>query len=163
MKICLKEIIPNKSWIIHEDGKKLGTLLKNNKNYTLLQKGKTVDISKISDIYKDFDVVSLDSSSRENKSKDYSIYNYPCKIRPFNPTFDLKKKLPLFSKSLKSKSLYCAGYYIIKFQQKWTLSFCPKFITLERYLFKGPFKTETQARQELAITNQNETFKYTTN
>ena len=48
-----------------------------------------------------------------------------------------------------SKSLYCAGYYIIKFRKGWVKSFCPKLITLERYQYQGPFKTETEMRSSL--------------
>ena len=43
----------------------------------------------------------------------------------------------LFTKSKKSKSLYCAGYYIIKFDKGWVRSFCPKLVTLESYDYKA--------------------------
>ena len=56
--------------------------------------------------------------------------------------YDVKSKLPLFTKSEKSKSLYCAGYYTIRFEKGWVKSFCPKLITVERYEYRGPFKTE---------------------
>ena len=65
-----------------------------------------------------------------------------------------KKKLPLFTKSKKSKSLYCAGYYIIKFEKGWVRSFCPKMLTLDRYPFKGPFRTQLEMKQELANANK---------
>ena len=68
--------------------------------------------------------------------------------------YDVKKKLPLFTKSKKSKSLYSAGYYIIKFEKGWVRSFCPKLITLERYPNKGPFKTTLEMKQELANANR---------
>ena len=64
--------------------------------------------------------------------------------------YDVKRKLPLFTKSNKSKSAYCAGYYIIEFEKGWVKSFCPKLITIERYNFKGPFKTEIEMRSELS-------------
>ena len=67
--------------------------------------------------------------------------------------FDIKRRLPLFTKSEKSKSIYCAGYYIIKFNKGWVKSFCPKLITIERYKSKGPFKTDIEMRQQLSITN----------
>ena len=56
----------------------------------------------------------------------------------------------LAEKSSDSKSLYCAGYYCIKFEKGWVKSFCPKKITLERYPYKGPFKTEIEMKQVLA-------------
>jgi hypothetical protein len=63
--------------------------------------------------------------------------------------YDVKRQLPLFTKSEKSKSLYCAGYYIIKFDKGWVKSFCPKLITIERYISKGPFKTESSMKEAL--------------
>jgi hypothetical protein len=67
--------------------------------------------------------------------------------------YDVKRKLPLFTKSSKSKSLYCAGYYTIKFEKGWVKSFCPKLITIERYEYRGPFKTELEMRTELSRVN----------
>jgi hypothetical protein len=67
--------------------------------------------------------------------------------------FDVKQRLALFTKSEKSKSLYCAGYFIIKFDKGWVKSFCPKLITVERYETKGPFKTDIEMRQELSKAN----------
>ena len=64
--------------------------------------------------------------------------------------YDVRKKLPLFTKSNASKSLYCAGYYVIKFNKGWVKSFCPKVITLERNEYKGPFKTEFEMKQVLS-------------
>jgi hypothetical protein len=68
--------------------------------------------------------------------------------------YNVKKKLPLFAKSDKSKSQYCAGYYVIKFRKGWVKSFCPKLITLERYPFQGPFKTESEMKSTLNIVNK---------
>ena len=69
--------------------------------------------------------------------------------------YDVKRKLPLFTKSKKSKSLYCAGYYIIRFDKGWVRSFCPKLVTIETYESKGPFRTEIVMRQELSKANAN--------
>ena len=81
------------------------------------------------------------------------VYNFPTSCSPYNSLYDVKNKLPLFTKSNKSKSLYCAGYYIIHFDKGWVKSFCPKLITIERYNFKGPFKTDIEMRQALSIEN----------
>ena len=87
--------------------------------------------------------------------KEVNVYDYPSKFKAFNQIFDVQKKLPLFTKSKKSKSLYCAGYYIIKFEKGWVRSFCPKMLTLDRYPFKGPFRTQLEMKQELANANKN--------
>ena len=60
---------------------------------------------------------------------------------------------PHLAKSFKSKSLYCAGYYIIKFDKGWVKSFCPKLVTLETYDYKGPFKQKLEMREALGKAN----------
>ena len=92
------------------------------------------------------------TDSQEPKS--FFIYDYPCTSKPYVPVYNVKKKLPLYANSAKSKSQYCAGYYIIKFRKGWVKSFCPKLITLERYPYHGPFKTESEMRDQLNITNK---------
>ena len=69
--------------------------------------------------------------------------------------YDVRQKLPLFTKSNTSKSLFCAGYYLIKFNKLWLKSMCPKLITLERYEYQGPFKTEAEMKQALTVANAN--------
>jgi hypothetical protein len=83
----------------------------------------------------------------------FDVHGFPTSVKPYNTMYDVKRKLPLFTKSEKSKSSYCAGYYIIRFDKGWVKSFCPKQITIERYKFKGPFKTDLEMRQELSRAN----------
>ena len=47
---------------------------------------------------------------------------------------------------------------VIKFRKGWVKSFCPKLITLERYPFQGPFKTELEMRSILnSVSKANDT------
>jgi hypothetical protein len=87
----------------------------------------------------------------------HRIYDFPCSSKPFEAVYNVKKKLPLFAKSAKSKSQYCAGYYVIKFRKGWVKSYCPKLITLERYPFHGPFKSELEMKTMQTTVNKNET------
>ena len=91
----------------------------------------------------------------ETKLNEKYVHGMPTSCTPYNPIYDVQRKLPMFSKSNKSKSLYCAGYFIIRFNKGWVKSFCPKLITIERYKNKGPFKTEIEMRTELSRVNNN--------
>ena len=82
-------------------------------------------------------------------SNELFVHNYPTKSLPYNSMFDISRKLPLFTKSEKSKTVYCAGYYLIKFNVNWLKSFCPKLVTIETNMYLGPFKTEFDMKQEL--------------
>jgi len=115
-------------------------------------KSKTMFFDNKKQIKKEFGLdISVEETSEVTiKHLEKEIYNFPTSVLPYNSMYDIKRKLPLFTKSVKSKSLYCAGYYIIRFEKGWVKSFCPKLITIERYEFKGPFKTEIEMRQELS-------------
>lgn len=145
MNTISKVLIPNKEWIIKEGNTKIGSLAKHRKGYSFLRHGQRIDI-------KNFQELGINSLDIRNKIKyemepaSYAIYNYPCSSKPFGPVYNVKDKLPLFSKSAKSKSQYCAGYYVIQFRKGWVKSFCPKLITLERYPYHGPFKTEQEMK-----------------
>ena len=63
--------------------------------------------------------------------------------------FNVQKQLPVYTKTPKSKSQFCAGYYIICFEKGWRKAYCPKIITLQRYRYKGPIKTKTEMVAQL--------------
>ena len=97
---------------------------------------------------KEFFVAKIVKES--NTALPNEVHGYSTSVEPRNAMFDIRRKLPLFTKSSDSKSLYCAGYYVIKFDKGRVKSFCPKLITLQRYEYKGPFKTEFEMKQVLA-------------
>lgn len=155
-----KTIIPDKEWLIRSDNEKLGSICKEKKEYLFLRKGSRIKISSLDDLKIQFGIdisqTNLKKIREVSQENVYSIYDFPCSSKPFDPIYNIKKKLPLFAKSLKSKSQYCAGYYVIKFRKGWVKSFCPKLITLERYKFFGPFKTEQEMKTKLNTVNKNE-------
>lgn len=157
MSATAKVLVPNKLWILSEEGSKLGTLHKEKRGYSFFKKGQKIELKDISAVKEKFGSELFNESMDLNtslKSDTRSIYDYPCSSKPFNPLYNLKKKLPIYAKSSKSKSLYCAGYYVIKFRKGWVKSFCPKLITLERYPFYGPFKTELEMKNTLNLVNK---------
>lgn len=153
MAIIAKTILKDKFWIMESNDQKIGTLSYNDERYMFSSPEETCFFNNTRQIKKRFGQ-ELEFITFENKiEQEYFVQGYPTSTQPFNSMFDVKKRLPLFTKSDKSKSLYCAGYYIIKFDKGWVKSFCPKLITVERYETKGPFKTELEMRQELSNVN----------
>jgi hypothetical protein len=151
-----KVLVPNKIWIVENGGKKVGTLNKEKKGFSFYRKGEKINIATKEEIKIQFgedvtkEVEKIIKLSDKKKEKSSDVYDYPCSSKPHNPVYNIKKKLPIYSKSSKSKSLYCAGYYVIQFRKGWVKSFCPKLITLERYSFNGPFKTEEEMKLVLS-------------
>jgi hypothetical protein len=158
MSVISKILVPNKEWILKTDHSKIGTIAKAKKGYNFYRKGFQSFLKDEQEIQQEFGV-ELSHSNLKFKMDPavYAIYDYPCSSKPYESVYNLKKKLPLFAKSSKSKSQYCAGYYIIKFRKGWVNSFCPKLITLERYPYHGPYKTEQEMRSMLNNINKNET------
>lgn len=148
-----KTIIDNKFWIVEENGNKLATLRKNEDDKFVMSNESGIKVydnkeSLIDQFGQNFFVAKIIKEA--NDSEPNEVHGYTTSSVPHNAMFDIKRKLPLFTKSSDSKSLYCAGYYVIKFDKGWVKSHCPKLITLQRYPFKGPFKTELEMKQVLS-------------
>lgn len=152
MNIKAKPIVDGKFWIVEENGEKIGVLhKKENNKFMLSSKGTEKYFSKKDELTKLFGKEFFETKIKSTVSTTSikEVYGFPSSSTPYNVLFNVQKKLPLFTKSKSSKSLYCAGYYTIKFEKGWVKSFCPKLITIERYEYRGPFKTELEMRQAL--------------
>ena len=154
MSVNAKEILKDKFWIVEDQGVRIGTLSISDDQYMLSSTDGTRFFKNTKQLQKSLnsDISWTKLEIKETKSKD--VNTYPTSCEPYNSMFDVKRKLPLFTKSEKSKSLYCAGYYIIRFDKGWVKSFCPKLITVERYETRGPFRTDIEMRQELSRVNR---------
>jgi len=158
MDSTAKILIPNKEWLIKNSSGKIGTIAKSKKGYLVLRNGKSVAFKNLAEVKAAVGIAFFEESFKDNKKQEdtavHNIYGYPCKNKAYEPLYDVQKKLPLYIKRLKSKSQHCAGHYIIKFRKGWVKSFCPKLITLERYPYQGPWKTEEESKQALKKANQ---------
>ena len=157
MNIISKVLIPNKEWIIEDQGEKIGSVAKLKKGYEFFRHGKKINFKDLKEFTNKFGVDLVEEKKVpkfEMEPITYKIYEFPCSSKPYEAVYNVKKKLPLFAKSAKSKSQYCAGYYVIKFRKGWVKSFCPKLITLERYPFHGPFNTESDMKNMLNTVNK---------
>ena len=168
--IKAKTLVKDKFWIVEEHGQKLGTLQKKDDNgWIFLSKAdkRQVYITQES-LFQKFGINIFENEQTQEQTKlvdkwdrlegeDYNVHGYPCSQKPYNPMFDVQKQLPIYTKTPKSKSLFCAGYYIICFEKGWRKAYCPKVITLQRYTYKGPMKSKVEMQQVLnnAIKKQN--------
>jgi hypothetical protein len=154
MNAVAKTLVPNKCWIVEDDGIKIGTLNKEKKGFSFYRNGIKIEIRDEGEVktrigLDQISELTKKSSNPPKKDVALEVYDYPTASKPHNPVYNIIKRLPIYAKSSKSKSLYCAGYYVIQFRKGWVKSFCPKLITLERYPYQGPFKTEAEMRSVL--------------
>jgi len=151
-----KVLVPNKEWLITNGEFKIGSISKQKKGYTFNRNGRSIPFYDLDEIKSQLGFIKLAEPIKKTVDTitNKAIYDYPCSSKPYEPVYSVKDKLPLFAKSSKSKSQYCAGYYVIKFRKGWVKSFCPKLITLERYPYHGPFKTEAEMKSMLNTVNK---------
>lgn len=149
MNSIAKPLIPNQTWIVENNGKKLGTLNKEKSGYVFLSHGTKIEFNDLNEV-KQAMQMDVENTVGKKTVKSLDVYGYETKTIPHNPLYDVQRKLPIYTKSAKSTSKHCAGHYIIKFPKGWVKSHCPKLITLERYPYKGPFHTDAEVRLELA-------------
>lgn len=155
MTVFAKSVLKNKFWIVEDAGEKIATI-------QMVEDGTVVYVSSterrkytnIKLLSKDYNIV-FDKEQKKSKEQkaEYDAHGYPVSSKPWNVLYDVKHQFPIYTKTNKSKSYFCAGYYIIKFNNGWVKSFCPKFITLNRYDYQGPYKTKLEMQEQLRLAN----------
>ena len=155
-ELIAKPVIKNKFWIVESEGTKIATIqaVEEGGGFVYVHDNERQKYASIKLLSKEHNIV-FDSIAKKEKAsaQEHNVYGYPVSHKPWNTLWDVKHQFPVYTKTSKSKSYYCAGYYIIKFNNGWVKSNCPKFITLNRYEFQGPFKTKAEMQEQLRIAN----------
>jgi hypothetical protein len=155
MTLLAKSIVKNKCWVVEDNGKKVGTILSNPLGVVYvsqndLHREQYSSLKMLSDRY---NIVVDKTKPQKAISESHLVYGYPCEYKANNILWDVQHRLPIFTKGSKSKSFFCAGYYIVKFNNGWVKSYCPKLITLNRYPYAGPYKSSDEMQEHLRIAN----------
>jgi hypothetical protein len=153
MSLLAKAVVKNKCWVVEDDGKKVGTILTNPRGVVYQHDQKREQFASLKLLSDKYNIVVDKAKPVKVISESNSVYGFPCEHKPNNVLWDVKHKLPIFTKGTKSKSFFCAGYYIVKFNNGWVKSYCPKLITLNRYPYAGPYDTLEEMQERLRIAN----------
>ena len=156
MTIQAKPILKDRFWILEDNGIRVGTLSKDEDKYIFTKKGEISFYKNENQLKKQFGKNFLTAviNKPTNLKNNLEVNGYPTKTIPYNGMYDITRKLPIYTKSVKSKSYYCAGYYLIKFTKTWLKAYCPKLLTIEANEYIGPFKTEKEMRDSLYYANR---------
>lgn len=138
--ITAKPIVKNKFWILQDDKGKVGTVEKNNQGFLLSAHGVSEEFKTIKTIKNRTNIVFEDAIETQ-KTFENQVNGFPTDGKPYNAVYNVKDRLPLFTKKNKSKSWYAAGYYRVTVNGNTETVFCPKLILLQRYDYFGPVKT----------------------
>jgi hypothetical protein len=145
--IIAKPVIANQYWILHQDNQKVG-------NIEACDGGYQVKINNNISQYRTIDMAAqraqiefVTGDTPVESEKINLVHGYPAAGRVCNPVWNIPLKLPLFTRSAKSKSWFAAGWYSVYRNRTWRVIQDPKLIALQRYQYCGPFQTQQQAQQ----------------
>lgn len=144
MNLLAKPIVKNKYWIVEAGGNKVATIQAIDKGgFAYVHDNEREQFTSIKMLSKKYNI-QFDNTKQPKVKNAHECYGYPCVGKPYNQAWDVQRKIPLYTKQVKSKSLFCAGYYVIKLNTGWTKEYSPKNITISRYEYIGPFKTQKE-------------------
>lgn len=146
--LIAKPIIKNQYWVVTEGDKKVGNVVADQNGYDVKLNGTNLHFTSTDDIKQKTKIVFETVKITESK-QNHPYPEYPTTSKVYNSMMDIKKKIHLFTKSPKSKCFYAAGWFSIKQNDEYQVSFCPKYIFVQRYPYFGPFKSEDEAKQVL--------------
>jgi len=154
MSLLAKAIVKNKCWVVEDDyHNKVGTIMTSPTGVVYQHDQKREHFASLKILSDRYNILVEKAPPKKIITQPYTVYDYPCEHKPHNILWDVKHKLPIFTKGNKSKSFFCAGYYIVKFNNGWVKSYCPKLITLNRYPYAGPYDSFEEMQERLRIAN----------
>jgi hypothetical protein len=146
--IVAKSILSDKYWILESNGIKIGTIQAiEDGGYSLVKNQERKKYASINSLKTENNIFFDRKRSKKSSVNNNLIGDYPISGRAYNIIWNIKKKFAAFTKTKNSKCHYCAGYFVIKFQNEWQIIFCPKLIMVNRYEFRGPYKSLDDAKK----------------
>lgn len=154
-ELIAKPVVKNKMWIVENGGIKVGNIMTVDEGGVVYLHGNQREqFASIKLLSKEYNIEFVKAEKPKRVKQDvYDVYGFPTNSAPNNEVLDVQRYLPIYTKGTKSKSFFCAGYYIIKFSSTWVRAYCPKLITLNRYEYQGPFKTQERMVEAMREAN----------
>jgi hypothetical protein len=142
MTLIAKPVIDRKYWILQEDNRKVGNVEACDGGYQVKINNQVQQYKTIKMVEQRVQVHFEPALKTKVKPETNLVHGYPVAGRVYNPMWDVPKKLPIYTKTNKSKSWFAAGWYRVKKGRNWTVVQGPKLILLQRYPYAGPFYTK---------------------
>ena len=144
--LIAKPVVKNQFWIVTDGTSKVGNVIADGSGFEVKLNGSKTHFKNTNSIQKqtniEFQTIKIDKNKKE------ILFNeYPTTKKVFNSILDIKRKIHVFTKTQKSKCFHAAGWYVLYQGDEPTVTFCPKYIFIQRYEYLGPFKTEDEAKK----------------
>lgn len=151
MNLKAKPIIKNQYWVVTDGSKKVGNVIAEGTEFAVKIDNKVQLYDSTKEIEKHTQIEFLKTIKTAKVEKPvFAVFPTPAgKI--YNSFYDVKRKLHIFTRTQKSKCYYAAGWFALKQTEEFEPIFCPKYIFVQRYEYKGPFMTEAEAKNSINI------------
>jgi len=156
--VRLKKLTQSSWLVITDTNEKVGLLSEQRDKLKFIARAANAEFKDREDVSEFFEQEDLFQTvievKTENEEKEYFVNGFPVKAGVAHEISDdeIETDLPVYAKSASSDSYYVAGYFCLNFDEAgWTHAFCPRYKTLDKYEWKGPFKTEDEMKAELRI------------
>ena len=145
--LIAKPIIDKKFWILTDESGKRGNIeQENNGQYRVLFDNTYTIHKNIASIRKSIPFQFADKIKPARVKKNTrEVYGFDVGCRAYNPVWDVKRSLPIFTKTDKSRSWYAAGWYAVRQTADFEVIRNPKVILIQRYEYQGPFHSQQEA------------------
>jgi len=153
MTIIAKPVIDKQFWILQDGDRKVGNIEACDGGYQVKIQNQTAQFKTIRMVAQRVNI-HFESGFKTVKPK-YDIgfvHGYSVSGRVHNPMWDVKMKVPIYTKTSKSKSWFADGWYRVRKGRNWHTVNAPKLIVLQRYDFVGPFYNEELANEHASTT-----------
>jgi len=144
--IVAKPVVKDQYWILKEDNKKIGELESAGGELVV----KLKDPARLKTYKMNGRVlpgIEFERPVERSESEKNFVHGYEVKGAVHNPVWDVKQRLPLFTREDKSKSWFAAGWYLVRQHKNWRTVQHPKLITLQRYAYQGPYHSKEEANE----------------
>lgn len=148
MTLIAKPVIDKQFWIVKDNDRKVGNVEACAGGYQIRINNQVAQFKTIKMLAQRADIRFEPAEKHRAQTKTNLVHGYPAVGRIHNPIWDIQKKLPLYTKTNKSKSWFAAGWYRVKKGRSWTVVQDPKLIVLQRYSYQGPFYNSEEANHE---------------
>ena len=146
--IIAKPVIDKQFWILKQNDQKVGNIQVASDGTYEVKILDYVNRYKTIPMLRKAVGVEFEPAEKKSRPATNSVHGYETGCKAHNSMWDVKHRLPLFTKTAKSKSWFAAGYYWVKQHRSWKVMPNPKLILLERYPYQGPYHTKEEANNE---------------
>ena len=144
--LIAKPVIDKQYWILQDGDHKVGNIEACDGGYQVKIRNQVAQFKTIKMAARQINI-EFKEAVKPPKTKTVltHVHGYPVSGRVHNPMWDVPQQLPVYTKTVKSKSWFAAGWYNVRRGRHWHTTLAPKLIVLQRYPYQGPFYNQQEA------------------